>query len=336
MPLFVFHKKEDFKKAFLLFLVPLLATIVVVFCRHALLGFKFANVGAAIGHLYINHVEYAAVISIFFPLMWVAYRLSVNSKRWIRLSLFLLIILFIPVVFFSYARVAILAIAFAAIVGWAIRAKLVNYVMPVLYGLIVLTVVYLIKDRNYINLRPDYDHTYMHSDYGNHLLSTFQKRDMSSMERVYRWVAAVRMSNERPLVGFGPHAFVYNYKPYALNIFKTYVSANAEHSTTHNYFLFMLTEQGWPAMLLYAILVAVVLAQAQKTYHRFKDSFYKYCTLGLAMAFASSFVNNFFSELIETHKAGALFYLTIVLLMILRQKSIEMTQQDVLNESADV
>jgi len=63
------------------------------------------------------------------------------------------------------------------------------------------------------------------------------------------------------------------------------------------------------------------LAQAQRTYHRFQDPFYKYCTLGLAMAFASSFVNNFFSELIETHKAGAFFYLIIALLLILDQKS---------------
>jgi len=143
------------------------------------------------------------------------------------------------------------------------------------------------------------------------------------MERLYRWIAAVRMSNEHPIVGFGPHSFYYYYKPYALSSFKTYTSNNTEHSTTHNYFLLMLTEQGWPAMLLYGILVMVVLAQAQKTYHRCTDKFYKNCTLGLAMAFAVCFINNFFSELIETHKIGSMFYLTLALLIILDQKSKE-------------
>lgn len=83
----------------------------------------------------------------------------------------------------------------------------------------------------------------------------------------------------------------------------------------------MLAEQGIPAMLLYALLVIIVFAQAQKTYHRFTDPFYKACTLGIAMVFAACFVNNFFSELIETHKVGALFYLSLSILVILTQKS---------------
>jgi hypothetical protein len=37
--------------------------------------------------------------------------------------------------------------------------------------------------------------------------------------------------------------------------------------------------------------------------------------------FAAGFVNNFFSELIENHKVGALFYLSISLLVILDLKS---------------
>jgi len=74
-------------------------------------------------------------------------------------------------------------------------------------------------------------------------------------------------------------------------------------------------------MLLYGLLVAVFFARAQKVYHRFADPFYKTCTLGLAMAFAAAFVNNFFSELIETHKVGAMFYLIIALLIILNEKS---------------
>jgi hypothetical protein len=34
------------------------------------------------------------------------------------------------------------------------------------------------------------------------------------------------------------------------------------------------------------------------------------------MMFAAGFVNNFFSELLETHKIGSLFYLSISLLII--------------------
>ena len=77
-------------------------------------------------------------------------------------------------------------------------------------------------------------------------------------------------------------------------------------------------------MILYAILVFVVFMQAQKIYYRFNDRFYKKCTLGVAMMFGAGFINNFFSELIENHKVGALFYLSIALLVILDRKSREL------------
>ena len=143
------------------------------------------------------------------------------------------------------------------------------------------------------------------------------------MERLYRWIAAIRMSQDRPITGYGPHAFYYYYKPYTVSSFRTYVSRNTEHSTTHNYFLYMLVEQGWPAMILYAILIYAIFAKAQRIYHRFKDRFYRLCTIGLAMAIAVGFINNFFSELIETHKVAALFYIPLALLVFLDKKSKE-------------
>jgi O-antigen ligase len=195
--------------------------------------------------------------------------------------------------------------------------------MPVFYGTIALLVVYLARDNRYIDFRPNYEQTYMHRGFVDHLVATFQGKDMSSMERVHRWIAAVRMSTDKPVTGYGPHGFYNNYKPYTVLSFRTYVSRNAERSTTHNYYLYMLTEQGWPAMLLYALLIPVVFSRAQKVYHRFNDKFYKHCTIGLAMVIAACFVNNFFSDLLETHKIGAMFYLSVVLLVILNHKSRE-------------
>ena len=319
-PIFIIKNKKDFKNLFFCILIPLVATIVIILIRQIFLKFCFNSISTAIGNIYVNHVEYGAVLSICYPIIWVAWSLSRTSiKR--KQFYFILILLFAPILYFSFARAAILAVLFAAFTGYAIKKKFATYIMPCVYGIMTVSLFYFISGDKYINLRPDYDHTVMHNDYASHLMSTFQGRDVSSMERLYRWVAAIRMSADRPLVGYGPHGFVENYKRYTLSIFKTFSSENNERSTTHNYFLFMLTEQGWPAMLLYALLIAVVLARAQKTYHRLTDRFYKGCTLALAMAFAATFVNNFFSEFIETHKVGALFYLIIALLLILEQKS---------------
>ena len=321
LPLFIFKEKKDFKKAFLVMFVPLLATMLIIFYRHALIGFNFRKVERAIKPLYYNHVDYSTVMSMFFPLLWVAYPLTRGYVKWQRAVLLLIILFFIPAIYLIYARAAYIAVVFAIVVAVAIRFKLVNFIMPAVYILMAALIIYVSTNNRYIIFRPNFEHTYMHKSFTDHMIATFRGQDMSSMERVYRWVAGARMSADKPLTGYGPHAFYYYYKPYAVTSFRTYVSRNTEHSTTHNYFMFMLVEQGWPAMILYGILVFAVFAQAQKIYWRFTDRFYKYVTLGVIMMFGAGFINNFFSELIETHKVGPMFYLAIALLVILDKKS---------------
>lgn len=321
LPPIIFRTKGDFKKAFLLVLVPLLITMVIITARQAVRDFAFVAMPESIGSLYINHVEYASVVSMFLPLVWVCQRLIDARQKLLRHLVAGLVVFFMVVVIFTYARAAVLGLAFAGLVVLAIRRRLAQYIMPAVYLVIAGTLLYLIPKNRFMVLQPDYKTTYMHTTFSEHMVATIKGRDLSSMERLYRWIAAMRMSRDEPVTGFGPHAFYTHYKPYGLDAFRTYTSNNPEHSTTHNYFLLMLTEQGWPAMLLYALLMLVAFKQAQHIYHRFRDRYYKNITIGLAALLAVNFVNNFFSELIETHKVGALFYLALSLLVVLDRKS---------------
>jgi O-antigen ligase len=322
-PIFIFKEKTDFKKAFFLLMIPMLVTVIIIFYRHKTMMFNFRKIEEAIGELYFNHVDYSTVISMFFPVLIVAYRLSKGKKYWERWALFFIALFFIPAIYLTYARAAMLAVIFSLMIGFAIRLRLVNLMMPVFYGLIIWLVVFLANHNKYIDYRPNYERTYMHGDFASHMAATLKGQDMSSMERLYRWIAAIRMSPERPITGVGPNAFYDFYKPFTVSAFRTYVSRNDEHSTTHNYFLYMLVEQGWPAMILYGLLVFFFFYYAQKVYWRLQDRFYKKCVLSIAMMFAAGFINNFFSELIETHKVGALFYLCIALLIVIDRKSRE-------------
>lgn len=328
LPIFIFREKADFRKGFLIILIPTVATMLVVNYWHYTMSFSFQLINKAIGRLYYNRVDYSSFMSMFFPLLLVAVPLTKGKKWWWRPVLILLILFFLFAVYVTFARGAMLAIVFAIGMGVAIRMKLAKLVMPAFYGLIALAMVFMVRNNKYIDFRPNYEQTYTHFTFADHMIATFRGEDMSSMERLYRWIAAVRMSTDRPLTGVGPNAFYYYYKPYAVSSFRTYVSRNTEQSTTHNYFLYMLVEQGWPAMILYAILMMVFFAVAQRTYHRFKgERFYRHVTIGIAMMFAAGFIDNFFSELIETHKVGALFFISIALMIVLEQKSKEWQKQ---------
>jgi O-antigen ligase len=326
-PILVFREKKDFKTAFFVVLIPLLITMIIIVYRHKQLGFNFRKIEKAINNIYYNHVDYSTVISMFFPLLIIAVPLTRGKKWWVKAALWLTILFFLPAIYLTYARAAMLAIVFAFVVAIAIRIKLVNFIIPIFYGIVITFIVFLASNNKYIEFRPNFERTYMHATFTQHMVATFQGQDMSSMERFYRWIAAVRMSKERPWTGVGPNAFYLYYKPYAVTSFRTYVSRNSEHSTTHNYYLYMLVEQGWPALVLYATLIFLVFAQAQRTYHRFKDRFYKYVTMGVIMMFAAGYINNFFSELLETHKVGGLFYISLAILVILDHKSRQEQQE---------
>lgn len=336
LPVFVFKKKKDFKTGFWLLLIPMLVTMLIILYRHKSYSFNFRKIEESITPLYYNHVEYSTVISMFFPVVFVAYLLTKWKHYWWKLFLLVVVLLFLPAIYLTYARAAMLAVVFAFVVNIAVRLRLVNLIMPVFYAALIALLIFLANNNKYIDFRPNYERTYMHNNFTDHMIATFKGTDMSSMERIYRWIAAIRMSEERPITGYGPNSFYYYYKPYAVSMFRTYVSRNPEHSTTHNYFIFMLVGQGWPAMLLYAVLVMVVFAQGQKIYHRFRDPFYKKITIGILMMFAAGFINNFFSELLETHKVGALFYLAMALLVVLDRKSktLQNAPQATTNESA--
>lgn len=334
VPFFVFREKKDFRRGFFLLLTAITITMVIVLIRHKAYGFHFMKVEKAVRGLYYNHVDYSTVISMFFPLLLVAFPL-LKGRPGLKIVLGLLIAFFLVATYLTFARAAMVAIVFSIVVGLATRLRLANLIMPAVYIAMAAILVFMIHHNKYIDYRPNYNKTFMHKKFADHVVATFRGEDMSSMERLYRWVAGIRMSQDRMVTGYGPNAFYYYYKPYAVTSFRTYVSRNLEHSTTHNYFLYMLVEQGWPAMILYAILVAVVFAQAQKIYLRFKDKFYRNVTLGVSMMFAAGFINNFFSELLETHKVGCLFFLTIAILVALDQKSKE--EQKLLAEgSAEV
>jgi O-antigen ligase len=129
------------------------------------------------------------------------------------------------------------------------------------------------------------------------------------------------MSQDYPVFGVGPNMFYDNYPAYGITEYKTWVSRNLEESTTHNYYLFMLAEQGFIGMILYAFLIILIFWKGQTIYYRLGDKRDKQVVLAVIGLLGAVFVNNFFSELLETDKIGSLFYMGLAILVVYDLKS---------------
>ncbi|MBL0310401.1 MAG: O-antigen ligase family protein, partial [Bacteroidetes bacterium] len=63
----IVRTKEDLKKAFWCIYIPLTLLIIQVIIRHAINGFAFDDINQPMAPFFRNHVNYAAIVTIFFP-----------------------------------------------------------------------------------------------------------------------------------------------------------------------------------------------------------------------------------------------------------------------------
>lgn len=314
--LVVYQDIQSIKKIFLLYAIPLLAMVLFVTYRHSKLGFSFEDVTAACSPYFVNHVCYGSLVSLFVPLsvgaIFYFKRFTANWFYAIGATL-----IFLMAVYLAYSRGAWAAVFFAGGIFVAVRFKLVKIFFITFYLFIAAAAIFLSTNNKYIDFAPRPETGIMHDNLVDHLIATLKGKDISSNERFYRWVAGARMGSVKPIFGFGPNTFYENYKPYTVHRFHTYVSRNNERSTMHNYFLFMLAEQGYVGMLIYAVFIFLVFAKGQKLYHQLTDKKLKIILISVLCMLGAFFINNTLSELIENDKLGSCFFIGIGIIVAL-------------------
>lgn len=317
LPFFFLRGKKEIKGLAVALLVPMGIAVVYILFRHAQQGFLFDQANHVVKPFFRNHVNYAAMLVCLLPVLYFMAGMVKSKKT--AFFLYACLLLFLIALFFSFSRGAWLALGVGVIAWVLIRLK--GLPQAFLFSLAVMFagVFWFSKNNRYLSYHHNFKKTIYHGNLSDHMQATFRNTDLSNAERVYRWIAAVRMSNDRPLTGFGPGTFYENYKPYGVSYFRTWVSDNPERSTVHNYFLLLLTEQGVPAVMLFCFLLYVLFVRVQRLYHSFTDPFYKRTALCTGVVLAMIVTVNMLSDLIETDKIGSLFYLCCGMVIVLER-----------------
>ena len=311
----LFIKNEnDFRKAFWCIFSTMMATILYTLARHARYGFSFESVNVQMLPFYRNHVNYACLITEMFPFVLLArtwYAKGSRARKWLNISA--LIILF--AIYVAYTRSCWLALMAAALMYFIMKKKWTMPAISVGFTAIIAFFILMAFKGNYLNYAPNYQTTIYHSELNEHLQATFEGQDLSSEERIYRWIAGIRMWMQKPVTGYGPGNFVNFYRDYTVSSFRTYVSENPENSSIHNYFLLVLTEQGIIGLIIFLLLTFAIFYYAQKVYNETENRQEKLYVMAIALSLTIIYVNTFLSDLIETDKVGTFFFMNIALLV---------------------
>jgi len=305
---------KDFKPLFWCIFIPALFVVVQTLFRQAGYGFTFADVNECVSPFFRNHVSYAAFLAVFYPFIWLAnkwYQKGTFKYNLLRFSK----LLFLIAIYFSYTRAGWLAILIAFGCYFIFKHKLIIH--SLIAGLILLIGIsyYSLKENKYLGFAPEYRTTIYHEQFMEHMSGTVNLEDLSTAERVYRWIAAIKMSGEKIITGYGPGNFVNFYKGHTVTKFTTYVSGNEEKSGVHNYFLMTLTDQGVIGLVIFIALCVIMLLQGQKIYHQTKTPQDKTYVMSILLSIIIILVFSMLNDLIEVDKIGSFFFMAIALLV---------------------
>ena len=312
----VMRKASDIKTLFWCIFIPLTVLVIVTMLRHGLLyHFGFQEVNKCVTPYFRNHVNYAAMMSIFFPfILWAVswYRKNTFTHK----LLLFFVLLYVVAIYLSFTRTAMLAVIGMVPFYFIIRFRIMRLAVGGLIMFMGIGISWLMYDNHYLQFAPTYNETIYHDDFSSHVSSTLAGKDASSMERVYRWVAAVKMSRERPWMGVGPGNFNNYYKSYTVLDFETYLSDNEERSTVHNYYLFMLSEQGWIGLIIFLVLTFAVFIYGEQIYFKMSSRENKRAVMILLLVMFSIIINLLLSDMLESDKVGPFFFMVISLLVL--------------------
>ena len=315
----LFVKNDRNKLTFLwLFLITLTVAATYTLVIHSQYGFTKKTSTWVMFPLFKEHTSYGAVLALMYP---AALYLTFRKSSWgfKAIAAAMLAILTLATVL-SYTRAAWLSLVGA---GAVYLIYLFRWSKTTVWSLAGIAFLIAVLNFSWISSKFERNRTDSSDDLNEHIASvTNVSTDASNLERINRWNSAIRMFQDRPILGHGPGTYMFLYAPYQKPSEKTIISTNAgNRGNAHSEYLGPLAESGVLGLLTFLGLIISVIAVAINAYARTQDprlkSLIRVALLGLITYFLHGFLNNF----LDMDKASAPFWGFFALLASISVKS---------------
>ena len=152
------------------------------------------------------------------------------------------------------------------------------------------------------------------------------RRNLSNLERINRWYAALQMIQERPLQGFGPNTFSIEYSAYQSSLTRTSVSVEmGEVGGAHSEYFTAASELGLPGLLLLLGVYLTTLSVGIRGFWRSQDPTYRWTYALLTFPLMSYYLHGLINNFMDHGHIAALVYLHWGFFLMLERKSIPST-----------
>jgi O-antigen ligase len=303
----LFESGKNIEKFIWLYILPLLMVIFYATYRH--LGYGLWDKQAAhfvVDPFYNDHTAYGAAIAMYLPFLFGFSFTKMYSPRIKILVRFALGIVLMGLIL-SYARAAWVSIL-AALAIWMIMRLKIRF-KPIFLTILVSFLLVLIFQHQ-ILMYLERNNTESSANLGDHLSSISNiSTDASNLERINRWSCAIRMFKDKPVFGWGPGTYMFNYAPYQLTEDRTIISTNsANGGNAHSEYLGPMAESGFIGLNAFLILIVVVVYTAIHTYSRTDDKRLKTIVMSALLGLITYYIHGSLNNFLDTDKLSLPFW----------------------------
>lgn len=301
----VFSKRRNIELFLWLFAAGMTIVMVYTVINHA--GYSFGEKEShwVMFPFFKDHTIYGAMVAFLVPLLFGLY-FSKKHVPLVQAILFAMIAINFIALYFSYTRAAWLSIV-AALGVWLVIKLRIKFSILAGTAIILGLVVYF----SWTSIEQS-----LAKNKSEHTTENFEKRlqsaanvttDASNLERINRWTCALDMFAERPVFGFGPGTYAFEYARFQRPENLTIISTNfGTGGNAHSEYLSPLAEMGFIGFLAFLALVSAIFYQGITLYIAWpaEQRALKVLLLAMNLALVTYFVHGVLNNYLDTDKAS--------------------------------
>lgn len=287
--------------------LALIPVMLYVFAKHSQFGF-IQEVNRYVTKPFFNdHTIYGACLAMVLPFFIGHFFLPAKTRILPKHLSWPMILLLLIGIFFSYSRAVWLSIVMvipAAVIlllkirfGFIITAILLFSILAIWFRAPILEKMQQVESER-------------GSTIGEHAESIANlSTSASNKERINRWESALAMFRAKPIMGFGPGTYPFQYAPYQREENLTRISTNlGDRGGVHSEYLKPLAESGLPGFLSFLAVVMLTLRTGMRLIYFQKSRQVKILAAALLLGLFTYYVHGFFNFFLDTDKSSVLFW----------------------------
>lgn len=327
----LFKKEKSMHTYMWIFIVAFAGVIVYTLINHAQYGFDNQVMAHNVCRpFYKDHTSYGASLGMVLPILVAMFlfikRGDINTR--FLMVLLILLILFATVV--SYTRATWLSIL-ASLGIWAVIKLRIRFEILLVAAVILVGLFFSVRTQ--LMLDMEQNRVESSGEFTEHIQSMSNiSTDQSNLERINRWSCALRMWKDKPLFGFGPGTYQFEYGRFQRSYEKTKISTDfGTRGNAHSEYFGPLAESGVFGLLSLLLVMGTTIYTGIRVFYTSRRNSIRIFSLAVLVGLLSYYFHGLLNNFLDTDKISVLFWGYTAMLVAMDVYHRQSPEEEVLN-----